>query len=503
MITGFCPQCNRYYEGKNFCPLHGQKLFAEHGDQIIGRIIDNKYLIQQEIGEGGTGIVYRASHIKLDMTVAVKILHHKFSNDPVAVERFRREAYAAMQIRHPNAIAVLDFGITSDQLVYVVMELLEGITLRDRLEEHPVFSLEEAYAIIKPVCEALNVAHRIGIIHRDLKPENIFLDRHGKSEEVVKVLDFGIAQLQSINEEHAKRSMRLTQEGILIGTPHYMSPEQCYGREVDARSDVYCLGIILYEMLTGQLPFDDRSLSIVAVKQAREKPKPIYEIQPDIPHIVNAVVMHALEKRPENRPSSVMAFAQELEAAMKVLQEKEFRSVFLNASDEDLEAALLLTSTPGERFEQRRAGRKTDASHSPNRVTEKTRALEAPKGTRPLESNFDPTETIQEPQITATFISLSESEVTVQRGTDETGFETYSSGNFEDIEDYQGLYEQLLQLTKETPILMQIVAADLEAKKPIDLLFLHEMKQAIDNLKSVICKLERIIEATTTKEERL
>lgn len=504
---GFCPQCNKQYDRKNYCPIHGQKLIQEVKDQIIGRLIDNKYLIEQEIGEGGTGMVYRASHIKLDMTVAVKVLHRKFTNDPVAVERFRREAYAAMQIRHPNAIAVLDFGITSDNLVYVVMELLEGTTLRDRLEEHPVFSLEDAYSIIKPICEALNVAHRIGIIHRDLKPENIFLDRHGKTEEVVKVLDFGIAQLQGINEEQLKRSMRLTQEGILIGTPHYMSPEQCYGRDVDARSDVYCLGIMLYEMLTGQLPFDDRSLSIVAVKQAREKAKPIYEIQPNIPHIVNAVVMHALEKKPENRPVSVMAFAQELEAAMKVLQEKEFRNVFLNASDEDLEAALLLATNPAERFEQKRAGRKTDASSPINRITEKTRALEKPAGTKPLESNFDPNKThIDQQQVTSTFISLVGNEVTVQKRNtgdllDSEGYDT--GGRIEEAEDYEGLYEQLLQLTKETPIIMQIVAADLEARKPIDLLFLHEMKEAVDNLRRVIFKLEQVIEASLPPEEHL
>src|SRR5262249_1983055 len=160
---------------------------------------------------------------------------------------------------------------------------------------------------------------QVGIVHRDLKPENIFLDRNRK-EEVVKVLDFGIARMtSSINEEQQKRQMRLTQDGILIGTPHYMSPEQCYGRDVDARSDVYTLGISLYEMLTGVLLFDDRSLSIVAVKQAREKPKPTYEINPHIPPIVNAVVMHAIEKKADNRPASMLVFAQELQSVSRMM----------------------------------------------------------------------------------------------------------------------------------------------------------------------------------------
>ncbi|MBN8721511.1 MAG: serine/threonine protein kinase [Acidobacteria bacterium] len=500
----FCTQCNKSYDKKTvFCPIHGRKLINDPKEAVLGQIIDNKYLIETEVGEGGTGTVYQARHVKLDMTCAIKILHNKFTDDPVAIERFRREAYASMQIRHPNAIAVMDFGTTPNNLVYVVMEYLVGITLRDRLEQKPIFTIQEANALMQPICEAVNVAHKVGIVHRDLKPENIFLDHSKGNEEVVKVLDFGIARMTSVTEDQQKRAMRLTQEGILIGTPHYMSPEQCYGRDVDARSDVYALGIMLYEMLTGQLPFDDRSLSIVAVKQAREKARPTYEINPNVPHIVNAVVMKAMEKKAENRPPSVMAFAQELQSVVKMVSEKEFQSVFLNASDEDLEAALLLTNlTSGNsRFDQI-----DPRDKSKERFLEKSFAPERRRNTKPLVANPENNLTEQTTNQTTyfnqnrtvnTYLSLTSNELTVVkniRNSDDEFTEenpTFNAIRIEDPAVIEGLYEQLLHLIKETPILMQIIASDLETKKPIDMVFLTELKYAVDNIRNIIFRLEK------------
>jgi serine/threonine-protein kinase len=498
----FCTQCNKSYDKKTvFCPIHGRKLIKDAKEAVLGRVIDNKYLIEAEVGEGGTGTVYRARHVKLDMIVAIKILHNKFNDDTIAVERFRREAYASMQIRHPNAIAVMDFGITEDSLVYVVMEFLIGITLRDRIEEKRIFTIEEVNTLMQPICEAVNVAHRVGIVHRDLKPENIFLDRSKGNEEVVKVLDFGIARMTGISEDQQKRSMRLTQEGILIGTPHYMSPEQCYGRDVDARSDIYALGIILYEMLTGQLPFDDRSLSVVAVKQAREKPKPTYEINPNVPHIVNAVVMKAIEKKADNRPQNVMALAQELQTIVKMVTEKEFQSVFLNASDEDLEAALLLTNEPMS------SSLMSQISDSKDRykeiIIERTLSPDR-RRTKPLvpptenDHSSGQTTYFNQNRTVNTYLSLTSNELTVVRnikGNEEELTEenpTFSAIKIEDPSVIDGLYDQLLHLIKETPILMQIISGDLEAKKPVDMVFLTELKYAVDNIRHIIFRLEKV-----------
>ncbi|MBI4748863.1 MAG: SUMF1/EgtB/PvdO family nonheme iron enzyme [Acidobacteria bacterium] len=280
-------------------------------DPLIGTVFDGKYQILAKLGEGGMGAVYRAHHVHMDVDVAIKFLHHNLTEDPSILERFKREARAAVRINHPNATAVMDFGVLPDNTAYLVMEYLEGESLRDRIYRHTM-TAAEAIEILSEACAAVDAAHKRGVIHRDLKPDNIFLKREADGKELVKVLDFGIAKLRDKGEpSHAS----LTEAGMLIGTPHYMSPEQCHGLELDSRSDVYSLGVIAYELLSGELPFNAPTSLGIVLKHINEEPRPLYIVNPNIPRELEKVVLRALSKRPDNRPSTAGQFAQELEAA--------------------------------------------------------------------------------------------------------------------------------------------------------------------------------------------
>ncbi|MBK7995683.1 MAG: protein kinase [Blastocatellia bacterium] len=369
-----CPKCKKAFPSeKSFCPYDGSALANASQTDFVSFQIDSKYQIDEKIGEGTTGTIYKATHLQLQAPVAVKLMRRDLVNNPTAVERFRREAYAAMKIRHPNAIAVMDFGITSDELVYVVMEFLVGCSLSERLKEKGRFSVIEANNVIQQICAVLNVAHKRGIVHRDLKPDNIFIHKED-GQEIVKVVDFGIAKLIQVLD--GMSASDLTGMGSVIGTPHYISPEQCTARAVDPRSDIYSVGIILYRILTGKLPFEGPNSIAVIYKQVTEMPQPINEICPDIPPLINAVVMHALEKDPDRRPKDITTFARELSAVVQTITDQDFRNAFSSATDQDLEAAVLLSLDP--------SGYSLDYSAGRNRPEPRSKVNNPSSETEPL-----------------------------------------------------------------------------------------------------------------------
>src|SRR6476469_8603534 len=249
-----CPKCGRRYSSDfAICPEDQSPLQADAtimdsppADPLVGHILDEKYRLEERLGVGGMGTVYRARHLLIDRPVAIKVLNKLFVEDEAARTRFRREARAAGRLQHPNAVTVTDFGESQDGFVYLVMELLEGRTLRDVLAKEAPLDVARSVALMLQISAAVAAAHEAGIIHRDLKPANIFVVQHPEVPAVVKVLDFGIAKLAA---------ELLDDEGAMIGTPRYMSPEQCDGLELTPAADVYSLGCILYEMLTGTVPF--------------------------------------------------------------------------------------------------------------------------------------------------------------------------------------------------------------------------------------------------------
>lgn len=317
----FCPKCGSENQEKNkFCKKCGKQLpnRAQGGQgvsqsfslsnpsNLLGQVLDGKYRIESKLGSGGMGDVYRATRLLIGDSVAIKILHPHLAIDPQAAERFRREAVTATQLRHRNVVALFDVGISAAHNVpYILMELAEGFSLRQMINQYRVLPLDFVVTVAAQVCAALDEAHRLGIVHRDIKPENIIANQTTTGWQI-KILDFGIAKLYN------QADIGLTQDGSAMGTPQYMSPEQCMGEQLDGRSDLYSVGIVIYEMLCGTVPFKSATASAIAVFQVQNEPPSPRSIDPNIHPDIEAVILKSLEKTPDARQRTAVQFSQEL-----------------------------------------------------------------------------------------------------------------------------------------------------------------------------------------------
>ncbi len=311
----FCPTCGIHYRSDiQVCPVDRTPLQQEftNSDPLIGQTLDGKYRVEERLDAGGMGTVYRGRHLLLDRAVAIKVLKPRFLDDEAARIQFQHEARAAARLHHLNAVEVTDFGQTSERRGYIVMELLEGRTLREILGKEAPMETARAVSIMLQASAAVAAAHEAGIIHRDLKPANILVTPSADVPSIVKVLDFGIAQLAADPLEGDEDPATSSEGGATVGTPRYMSPEQYNGLELTPAADVYSLGVILYEMLAGMVPFSGPTRHAIARKHASDPPRLPREIVATIPKDVERVVLHALEKQPQDRPPNATEFRNEL-----------------------------------------------------------------------------------------------------------------------------------------------------------------------------------------------
>lgn len=317
-----CPACLATYPSHiSFCPTDGRAL-TEFQEWSEGTVVRGKYRILSRVGQGGMGSVYKAVHLGFQELRALKVLNRELMNDPRFPKRFKQEAFTARKLVHPNVVRVEDIDESDDGQPFIAMELVEGENLGYVIEKEGALQLQRTCTIVKQIASALDFAHQLGVIHRDIKPHNIALVG-GQSQsqngyprtngEQVKVLDFGIAKVRETYAE--TKPGTLTQTGLIVGTPQYMSPEQAKGRrgdDLDGRSDIYSLGVVMYQMLTGGLPFDATTTVEMLVAHLQGSPRPLHMIRPDlqIPDSIAEVVMKCLEKNRELRPPTGSALIQ-------------------------------------------------------------------------------------------------------------------------------------------------------------------------------------------------
>ncbi len=312
-----CLSCSREFTGVvNVCPHDGTVLIPLAQDPLIGSRLAERYHIISLIGQGGMGNVYKARHELMERDVAIKMLKADLISDSQSVKRFQQEARAACRLKHPNVITLFDFGVSPNGQPYLVMDYLVGISLADVIKKDGHVGTDRTVKITTQACRALEHAHRNGVIHRDLKPGNIMLIETDETKDFVKVVDFGVAKL--IGSVEDSESQRLTQTGEVCGSPVYMSPEQCMGLRLGPPSDIYSMGVVLYETLTGRLPLLGKTMVDTMQKHISETPPPFSGVRPDlyIPERLERVVFRALRKEPAERHQSMAELEQELELAI-------------------------------------------------------------------------------------------------------------------------------------------------------------------------------------------
>ncbi|MEO8295290.1 MAG: serine/threonine-protein kinase [Gemmatimonadota bacterium] len=338
MSSRRCPRCGAMYQAPaRFCQNDGSPLIdvqasadtpqppavsrtevrkapatpskgVDRASTLTGQVLDGRYQVVKKLGEGGMSYVYLARESDTNDTVAIKVLSPKLSTEKSSVERLRREAGLAMRLDHPNVCRILRLGETEDGLIYLVMPYLQGDLMSDHEIRNGPFTLEQGMPLLLQMCRGLHHAHALHIIHRDLKPENVMLvEDPGQGMRAV-VMDFGLAKERRAEPEVAK----LTATGIVLGTPEFMSPEQIRGKPLDGRSDIYALGILAFEMFSGQLPFLGRSAQEMMIARLRGNAMPLRQVKPELPAKLESVIAKSLETEPEKRWDSMSAFAEAL-----------------------------------------------------------------------------------------------------------------------------------------------------------------------------------------------
>lgn len=291
----------------SYSPPHEE----EPSDAMIGHALAGRYRIIEKIGEGGMGRVYKAEHLRMKRITAIKILSTDLAHNPEFVARFQREAQMASNISHPNAVSIYDFGEADNGIVYLAMEFLDGESLSQLMKRGGPMPLDRVVRIARQAAEALEAGHKLGIVHRDFKPDNLLICRGADGADVVKVVDFGVAKQTQAGAD----SNTLTQQGMVLGTPQYMSPEQLLGEPLDARSDLYSLGVVVYQMLVRAMPFEGGTPQNQMMRRLVEDPKPLRLLNPNLSPQIEAVVMRTLARNVNDRYATTVQFVTDLERA--------------------------------------------------------------------------------------------------------------------------------------------------------------------------------------------